>query len=87
MTFSSRTKNDLARVIPRNRCCQLAELIALVRLDGIIILDQNKRITLHLHMENAAVARKAVKLLKVLFNLPLSVSVQRKKRLKKIMYN
>jgi DNA-binding protein WhiA len=83
LTFSSRTKNDLARVIPRNRCCQLAELIALVRLDGIIILDQNKRITLHLHMENAAVARKAVKLLKVLFNLPLSVSVQRKKRLKK----
>lgn len=83
MSFSSKTKNDLARIIPRNRCCQLAELIALVRLDGIIILNQDKRIALHLYMENAAVARKAIKLLKLLFDLPLSVSVQRKKRLKK----
>lgn len=83
MSFSSKTKNDLARIIPRNRCCQLAELIALVRLDGIIVLDEEKLIGLHLFIENAAVARKAVKLLKSLFALPLSVSVQRKKRLRK----
>lgn len=83
MSFSSTTKNDLARIIPRNRCCQLAELIALVRLDGTIVLSQDKKISLNLFIENAAVARKAVKLLKLLFDLPLSVSVQRKKRLKK----
>lgn len=83
MSFSAKAKADLARIMPQNQCCQLAELTALVRLDGIVILNQNQSVSLQFFIEHAGVARKVVKLLKNLFDLPLSVSVQRKKRLKK----
>lgn len=83
MSFSSKTKNDLARIIPQHRCCQLAELAALVRMDGSIQTGSGQKKFLLLATENAAVARKFIKLSKQLFDLATDVAVRRKLRLKK----
>ncbi|MFZ5945730.1 MAG: DNA-binding protein WhiA [Bacillota bacterium] len=83
MSFSEKTKNELARVIPESRCCQLAELAGLVRMDGTILISTNNQIGLELNTENAAVARKVLKLAKLVFNVETEIRVKRKNRLKK----
>ncbi|WP_227762295.1 DNA-binding protein WhiA [Zhaonella formicivorans] len=83
MSFSSKAKNDLARILPERRCCQLAELSALIRMDGSIQISSRENIAIQLVSENAAVARKVIKLLKQLFDLSVDTSVRRKVRLKK----
>lgn len=83
MSFSEITKNELARVIPEGRCCQMAELAGLIRMDGAILISTNNQIGLELTTENAAVARKVVKLAKLVFKVETEIRVQRKNRLKK----
>ncbi|MFZ7101303.1 MAG: DNA-binding protein WhiA [Peptococcaceae bacterium] len=83
MSFSEITKNELARVIPKSRCCQMAELAGLVRMDGTILISTNNQIGLELTTENAAVARKVLKLAKLVFSVETEIRVQRKNRLKK----
>jgi DNA-binding protein WhiA len=83
MSFSMKTKNELARLIPRNPCCQLAELSALVRMDGTIQLSTGQKLSLQISTENAGAARKIFKLLKQLFDVSGQIIVQRKTRLKK----
>ena len=83
MSFSLKTKNELARVIPEEPCCQLAELAALVRMDGTIQISTGQQVSLQLNTENAAAARKIFKLMKLLFNVTGEITVQRKNRLKK----
>jgi len=82
-TFSAKTKNELARMIPANRCCRKAELAALILTDGDIRLDSKSDADLSLATENAAVARKIIMLAKALFNLQSTILLQRNKRLKK----
>ncbi|MDK2824785.1 MAG: cell division protein WhiA [Clostridia bacterium] len=83
MSFSEKTKNELARIIPQNRCCQMAELAGLVRMDGTILISTNNQIGLELTTENAAVARKVLKLAKLVFNVETEIRIQKKNRLKK----
>ncbi|MBS4025336.1 MAG: DNA-binding protein WhiA [Clostridia bacterium] len=83
MSFSVKTKNELARLIPLNPCCQLAELSALVRMDGTIQLSTGQKLSLQISTENAGVARKIFKLMKQLFDVSGQIIVQRKTRLKK----
>ncbi|NLT94046.1 MAG: DNA-binding protein WhiA [Clostridia bacterium] len=83
MSFSEKTKNELAHVIPRQRCCQMAELAGLVRVDGTILISAHNQIGLELATENAAVARKGLRLAKLVFNVDTELRIQRKKRLKK----
>ncbi|MEW6663018.1 MAG: DNA-binding protein WhiA [Bacillota bacterium] len=82
-TFSTKTKNELARLIPVNRCCRKAELTALILTDGDIWLDSKSEAALTLATENAAVARKIIMLGKTLFSLQSTILLQRNKRLKK----
>lgn len=82
-SFSAKTKNELARVLPQKRCCQLAELAALVRMDGTIRLSADQDVAVVIVTENAAVARKIFKLGKTLFDLQASISTHRNTRLKK----
>ncbi|MDW7675887.1 MAG: DNA-binding protein WhiA, partial [Bacillota bacterium] len=63
MSFSAKTKNELARLIASEPCCQLAELAALVRMDGTIQISTGQKISLQLNTENAAAARKIFKLM------------------------
>lgn len=83
MSFSAVTKNELARVVGQRSCCRLAELAALIKMDGSVQISSGQRLSLHITTENAAVARKILSLVKNLFGLQTEVLVQRKKRLKK----
>ncbi len=53
MVFAARLREELARVMPRRRCCRQAELAALVALEGRIDGGQ-----VVVHAATAAVARK-----------------------------
>ncbi len=83
MSFSTVTKNELARILGRRPCCRLAELSALIKMNGSVQISSGQRFFLHVTTENAAVARKILTLVKDLFGLQTEVLVQRKKRLKK----
>ncbi len=83
MSFSTLTKNELARVVGREKCCKLAELAALVRMDGSLSIGAGPKTALVIGTENAAVARKIFSLFKELFGVHTEVLVQRKNRLRK----
>jgi DNA-binding protein WhiA len=83
MSFSQKVKNELARIDEGNRCCQLAELIGLINLIGKAAAVDDCHFSLTLETENPAIARKAYRLTKNLFDLRKEVSVRRRKRLKK----
>lgn len=82
MSFSTATKNELARVNGAGRCCKLAELAALARLDGIIQIS-GRRVFLRIVNENAAVARKIFTLFKELFGVQTDVLAEKKIKLRK----
>ncbi|MGI6036961.1 MAG: DNA-binding protein WhiA [Limnochordia bacterium] len=85
MAFSIQTKNELARVLPKQVCCQRAELGAILSLDG-----QVKDDVVEIRTSNAAAARKVFILLKNLYGITSQVQVTKSKRLrrkKKNIYN
>lgn len=83
MSFSITVKNELARMKAPKHCCQLAELAALARMDGVIQISGAQRTALHIHNENAAAARKIFSYVKELFDVQADILVRRKIRLKK----
>ena len=38
MSFSSETKNELARIVPEKKCCMLAEIAGFMRIAGSVQL-------------------------------------------------
>ncbi len=82
MSFSSITKNELARIQGNGDCCKRAELAALVKMDGTLHKN-GSQMSLDIKNFNAAVARKAFSLVKDLFNIGAQVMVRRKVRLRK----
>lgn len=83
MSFSSATKNELSRIPLENRCCAIAELAALVRMNGLIQISGNKKVNLKFSTENAAIARRTFSLLKKLYKIDIDVMVRKNKQLKK----
>lgn len=84
MSFSSRTKGELARIYSKDSCCQLAELAALIRMTGTLQLTgREKKLSIKLTTENAAIARKLFKLFKTLFNIHVEVMIRKNLRLRK----
>lgn len=83
MTFSSIVKNEISRIQVNNKCCQLAELSALIKMTGTIQLHGFKDIGIRLSTENAAIARAIFTLLKSNFDISTNVTVRRNKQLKK----
>jgi len=82
MSFSSITKNELARIQGNGGCCKRAELAALVKMDGTLHIN-GSQMSLDIKNYNAAVARKAFSLVKELFDIGAQVMVRRKIRLRK----
>lgn len=82
ISFSEITKNELARVIDSRQCCWLAELAALVKMNGSIQIS-DQQFSLSIITGNAAVARKMIVLFKNSFKIQAKVMVRRKVRLKK----
>lgn len=83
MTFSSKIKNELSRTEISKTCCLKAEIAALVRTTGYINFKGFNKVEIEFSTENAAVARRIFKLLKILYNMHTDVSVKKSNRLKK----
>lgn len=83
MSFSAETKNELARVISENHCCNITELAALVRLAGSIQIVGYKKLNLKITTELNSIARKIFKLLKQNFGINTTISVNKNQMLKR----
>jgi len=83
MSFSATTKDELARLESKKKCCELAELASLVRMDGTLQISANQKYSLNVVTESAPVARKIYNLAKRRLHLPAAIVVRRKLRLKK----
>lgn len=83
MSFSATTKNELSRIPIADSCCSIAELAALVRMNGTIQISGMKKINLKFTTENAAIARRIFSLLKTIYDTDVEVMVRRNKQLKK----
>ena len=88
MSFSSQVKNELAHRVSRKSCCQVAELSAIIRMDGSLKISSHPQgYALRLSMENAAVARRAIKLFADIFGLRAEVTVRRSRLSKRNNYS
>ncbi|MFY9121132.1 MAG: DNA-binding protein WhiA [Syntrophomonadaceae bacterium] len=83
MSFSTQTKDELARLFPEKKCCQKAELAALCRMDGTLTISSRHKLGLQVVTENAACARKIIRLAKNVFQLEAELQIQKSMRLKK----
>lgn len=74
--FSERTKNELARVMPKTRCCRVAELSAYYDLNGFLMGKSGS--FLDITHSSPLVARKVLNLIRSIYqNLPTQVLVQK----------
>lgn len=83
MSFSQKTKNELARITLGNRCCQLAELAALIKMGGKVQIGADYHLFLAFETNNAAIARRVFSIVKNLFNLKTEVGLRQNKRFNK----
>ena len=82
-SFATEVKNELARLIYDKECCRTAELAALLRMGATISLGAAHALGINFTTENAAVARKALTLLKETGDVRTEIMVSRSRRLKK----
>lgn len=83
MSFSTETKNELARVMPESLCCKKAELSGIAKLAGSIQIAGYKKINLKISTELNSVARKVFKILKSDFNINTTIVVNKNQMLKR----
>lgn len=81
LSFAAQTKKELT-MIEQDDCCELAELAALIRMNGTVQVT-NQRVALDISTENAAIARRIYTLLKKKYSVHTELIVQKKMRLKK----
>lgn len=86
MSFSTEAKDELARIFSEKRCCCIAELAALTRLNGTMMIDENQQVSLVVTTESSPVARKIFRLFKELYDVEPKIRIQRKKKFKKKYY-
>ena len=82
-SFSADVKNELARLMYRRLCCRRAEVAGLLRLGAVMTLGAGRTLGLTFATENAAVARKALILLREAGPVETEIAVRRFRRLKK----
>lgn len=73
MSFSSSVKEELEKVVPGSRHCQLAELAAIICFGCKIGTKENKSEEITIYSENPFAARKYFTLLKKTFNISVNV--------------
>lgn len=83
MSFSTKTKDELARIEPEARRLQIAELSAIIRSSGTIQLSGNMQISLKVSTELNIIARKVFKILKNNFDINTSITVNKNQMLKR----
>lgn len=82
MSFAAETKKELTYVVEDSESGKIAELSALIRMNGSVQLS-NQKVILEILTENAAIARKIYSLIKELFDITSELMVRKKMRLKK----
>lgn len=70
-------------MIGEDKCCQIAELSALIKVSGTLSLAGFQRIDLTVVTENPAIARRVFSLLKKVFGINSEIHVKQNKNLKK----
>jgi len=83
MSFAAEVKNELAHIQIDRACCRKAELSALLRMGAVLTIGARFAMGLSFTTENAAVARRALVLLKEIGVVRTEISVARSRRLKK----
>ncbi len=86
MSFSLKTKGELARLEAEKSCCNKAELAALIGLNGELVYSTEDKFNLKITVENPAVARKIFKLIKILFAINPEIKVRKNSSFKKSNY-
>lgn len=75
MSFAAETKNELSRIEPEKKCCQLAEIAGFLRVSGSLRLAGGGRFKIVVTTENPAVARHYKKLIKEYFQIDTTLEV------------
>ena len=83
MSFSTDTKNELARILPEERSVAVAELAAIVKSAGSLQIAGYKKINLKILTELNSIARKVFKLLKNNFDINTTISINKNQMLKR----
>lgn len=64
MSFSGRVKEELSYQTGSARHCRIAETAAILSMSGQIFQDEEGKVSIKIHTENLAVARKYFTLMK-----------------------
>ncbi len=83
MSFSSETKNEIARFKENNKNIEQAELSAIVQMAGSIQIAGLKRINIKITTELNSIARRVFKFLKKEFNINTTIAVNKNQMLKR----
>ena len=75
MSFASETKNELARIEPEKKCCQLAEISGFLRVAGSLRLAGGGKFRIVITTENPAIARHYKKLIREYFGIETRLEI------------
>lgn len=75
MSFSSETKNELARIVPEKKCCMLAEITGFMRVSGSLRLAGNGKFKIVITTGNPAVARHYKTMIKTYYNVDAKLEI------------
>lgn len=75
VSFASETKKELTN-LEMKECCEKAELSALLRMNGSLF--SNRRLSIDIQTENAAIARRIYTLLKKGYDVTVELLVRKK---------
>lgn len=77
MSYSSQTKNEICTMEPEKLCCIVSELSSLIHMCGSINFEGSNKVSLTLRTENAAIARRAFKMIKIKYNVEARVVISK----------
>ncbi|NMM62278.1 DNA-binding protein WhiA [Clostridium sp. P21] len=83
MSFSLKVKNEVCRYVEMSKEESIAELSAIMKVSGTVLLGGNKQFSFKVTTENPAIARFVFKLLKDHFNIHTKIMVKKSNSLKK----
>lgn len=83
MSFSSETKKAIAKILPENRCCMLAEIAGYARIRGVLRLSGGGHMSVSLSAEDPAVVRTLKQLTAAYFDAASEIRVIQGSMLKK----
>lgn len=86
MSFSTEVKNNLARIIPDTKEEQISELSGMIRVGATLRFVGRGLLSFVITIENPAVCRKIVKIIKQCFRIRVEISVKKNENLKKRFY-